>query len=144
VVRRCSSLCQSQSRRGCQPAGAARWFSNTAEGVAIFVVSRGRQYTHNQCVYTESQGGHHSSSTPARGPPRPPTPRPSPQVQSPPNQSQGQVSIAEQNFSNTRSLMMFLLLVLNSATSTPQWICQPRCGEYRAQKVIWRKASFCF
>jgi hypothetical protein len=41
----------------------------------------------------------HSPSTPARGPPRPPTPRPSPQQQPPPSQSQGQVPITEQNFS---------------------------------------------
>jgi hypothetical protein len=33
----------------------------------------------------------HSPSTPARGPPRPPTPRPSPQPPPPPSQSQGQV-----------------------------------------------------
>jgi hypothetical protein len=40
----------------------------------------------------------HSPSTPARGPPRPPTPRPSPQPPPPPSQSQGQVPITEQNF----------------------------------------------
>jgi hypothetical protein len=40
----------------------------------------------------------HSPSTPARGPPRPPTPRPTPQPPPPPNQSQGQVPITEQNF----------------------------------------------
>jgi hypothetical protein len=38
----------------------------------------------------------HSPSTPARGPPRPPTPRPSPQPPPPPSQSQGQVPITEQ------------------------------------------------
>jgi hypothetical protein len=36
-----------------------------------------------------------SASTPARGPPRPPTPRPSPQRPPPPSQSQGQVPITE-------------------------------------------------
>ena len=41
----------------------------------------------------------HSPSTPARGPPRPPTPRPSPQPTPPPSQSQGQVPITEQNLS---------------------------------------------
>jgi hypothetical protein len=40
----------------------------------------------------------HSPSTPARGPPRPPTPRPSPQPPPPPSQRQGQVPITEQNF----------------------------------------------
>ena len=43
----------------------------------------------------------HSPSTPARGPPRPPTARPSPQPPPPPSQSQGQVPITEQNFSRS-------------------------------------------
>jgi hypothetical protein len=41
----------------------------------------------------------HSPSTPARGPPRPPTPRPSPQPTPTSSQSQGQVPITEQDLS---------------------------------------------
>jgi hypothetical protein len=48
---------------------------------------------------TSPQQRHHSPSTPARGPPRPPTPRPSPQPPTLPSKSQGQVPIMEQNFS---------------------------------------------
>ena len=47
---------------------------------------------------TTPQQRRHSPSTPARGPPRPPTPRPSPQLPTPPSQSQGQVPITDQNF----------------------------------------------
>ena len=92
----------------------------------------GRLMVSHQQTAPPQQHRLHSPSTPAWGPPRPPTPQPSPQQQTPPSQSQGQVPIMEQNFpprsvlhpldpSNSASLTVTMSVSVNCPmTATPR------------------------